>query len=303
MINVSPDQITQWFRHSRLGINGFPAPNEIKTDCPYCGYSNFYFNVVKQVGKCHKANCGGTPKLEDLIEVIGYGPIEDDIYRPPVPRGGPKEPEPLTLEALPLVTFKDNEYKIWSTKAWDYLVSRNLTLAHILRHDIRWNGKRVIVPVYNTNGDVVQHVGRLVEGEGLRYKYHSGVNIQQFIFGWAEAKLWPRLTLVENTFNSIWLRETFYCTTNFGSNLSPQQIAMIKVSHAKSVALLWDEGADNNALKAVHKLTKIGIPACFAQINGQPDDHPLPKLVDWVEQTHKAANDGKLYVNFRGNNA
>jgi hypothetical protein len=302
MINTSPEQIVRWFKLSKLGINAQPQKHEVNTECPFCGHPAFYFNVSKQVGKCHRASCGRTPTLEDLVGEVGYGPDEDEIYRPSISRGGEAQgPEPLTLEAPPLITFDTikDEYSIWNAKAWEYLGGRSLSLAHVIRHDIRWDGKRIIVPVKGEDGCVYQYVGRLVEGEGLRYKYASGVNIQQFIFGWSEAKLWPRLSLVENTFNASAWRESFYCSTNFGSNLSAQQIAMIKNSHAQSVALLWDEGAESNALKGVRSLTKVGVPAAYCQIIGQPDDHPLAKLVEWNEDTHEAALKGEPFIDRR----
>lgn len=144
------------------------------------------------------------------------------------------------------------------------------------------------MPIRDEEGRVVQYVGRLVEGDGLRYKY-ARKHVQKYIFGWSESKLWNTLCLVENTFNSIWLRESLNCTTNFGSNLSPRQINMIKSSHAKSVVLLWDEGTGAACRKAVKALRKVGVPAAFVSMNGQPDDHPLSNLVSWADDAHELA--------------
>lgn len=144
----------------------------------------------------------------------------------------------------------------------------------------------------------MNYVGRLKPSRSdtgkLRYKYAPGVKTNNYIFGWDECTLWPELTLVENTFNSIWLRNHINCSTNFGSHLSDRQIELIASSKAiKTVLLLWDEGAEISAQKAVKRLRNAGIASCLARIKGQPDNHSLETLVELATLGHKAAKVGK----------
>lgn len=180
---------------------------------------------------------------------------------------------------------------------------RRLFLQDILKWNIHFDPttNRIIVPVYE-EGKLVQYVGRLlwgVRGTGAgdkRYKYASGASIGKYLLGWGEAKRWEKLTLVENTFNAIWLRDKLYCSTNFGSHLSKEQIDKIEKSKVKSVVLLWDEGAEARAEKAVRQLHKRAINAVYLVIKGQPDDYRLEDLIEICNNAHEQTKGGKLRI-------
>ena len=64
--------------------------------------------------------------------------------------------------------------------------------------------------------------------------------------------------------------------------------------------LLWDEGADKNAERAVNKLREIGIKATYVKIRQQPDNYPEKTLADIVKNSHKLAKNGKgLFLDAR----
>jgi hypothetical protein len=123
----------------------------------------------------------------------------------------------------------------------------------------------------------------------LRYLYCPGVKTREYIFNWDNARHWKRLSLVENTFNAMWLRNYQY-TTNFGSHMSEAQAQLIAASAVESVVLVWDENAEREAEKAVNLLqNKFGIPAAYVKISGQPDDHPKEMLLGILDQAHEVA--------------
>ena len=154
---------------------------------------------------------------------------------------------------------------------------------------------RVYVPVYYKE-KLVSYVGRDILGlTPYRYKYPKGSKISEHFLGWDEAKLWNKLTLVENTFVSIWLRNYLNCTTNFGSHLSEKQIEKIKkMKHLESVAIMWDKGAEERAENACLKLACLGIPAAYARLKGQPDDYTLEEIIYIGNKTHERAKKGKF---------
>jgi hypothetical protein len=179
---------------------------------------------------------------------------------------------------------------------------RRLTTQDIIKWNIHYDpiSTRIIVPVYE-EGKLVQYVGRLLWGVDAdatekRYKYASGASIGKYLLGWGEAKRWEKLTLVENTFNAIWLRDKLYCSTNFGSHLSIEQIDKIEKSKVKSVVLLWDEGAEARAEKAVRQLHKRAINAVYLVIKGQPDNYALEDVVEICNNAHQETKGRKLRI-------
>ncbi len=184
-------------------------------------------------------------------------------------------------------------------------VDRNVGTKDIIKWNIHYDpiSHRVIVPVYE-EGKLVQYVGRLLWSyhafaNEKRYKYGSGSSIGKYLLGWGEAKRWEKLVLVENTFNAIWLRDKLYCSTNFGSHLSTEQIDKIEKSKVKSVVLLWDAGAEARAEKAVRQLHKRAINAVYCVIKQQPDNYHLENLEVMCHNAHEQALKGRL-LRFEG---
>jgi hypothetical protein len=175
----------------------------------------------------------------------------------------------------------------------------NIPLAE--KFNIHYNDEFIFVPVY-ANREFVQYVGRRYD-IGLqnifdvphkqRYSYFKGVSINKYIFNWDEAKNWPYITLVENTFNAIWLNE-HNVTTNFGSYLSNDQINLLVNSRAKAVIFLWDGGTGKQSWKAGCALQAKGIKTGRIIIHNQrgdaqPDNFSVNLLEKSIEECLLAA--------------
>jgi len=256
--------------------------NELNFPCPKCGHESHYFNIKKQVGYCHRAGCHATFDIEEIIRIVGYPP-ELAGYVP----GMEKKKKREVKVKLPRGAVRVGPNDV----AVSALAERGVTWDLIQKFDIHTNDTHIIVPIYE-NGELVQYNSRRVnkkathtewfsaiDPDALRYKYASGRPITDFILGWDECKMWDEITLVENTFVSMWLRD-LKVTTNFGSYLSPRQVDMLLHSKIQRVTLLWDEGADSQ--KAVRKLRKVGIPARRIDILGQPDDYTKPEIKEMI---------------------
>ena len=252
--------------------------NELNFPCPTCGHESYYFNIRKVLGYCHRAGCHTTHNLEQMIDIVGYGP-ELAGYVP-----GMEKKERKVVE----VTMPKEAVKIKCTDVEVVaLDERGVTWDMIQKWNIHTNKTHIIVPIYE-DGKLAQYNSRRVnknvswehwfsaiDPDALRYKYASGVPITNFILGWNECKLWEDITFVENTFVSMWLRD-LGVTTNFGSYLSPRQVDMLVHSRVKRVTFLWDEGA--NSQKAERMLKRVGIAARSIYIKGQPDDHTKEEI-------------------------
>jgi hypothetical protein len=170
------------------------------------------------------------------------------------------------------------------------------------RFNLHFDGLYVYLPVYS-EGKLVSYIGRRAwwfESTAKRYNNATGTRTNQYLFNWEEARHWHRLTLVENTFNAIWLREPCNTVSTFGSTLSEEQAQLIARCPFESVAIIWDEGADRTADKAVQRLrNKYGVAAAFGKITGQPDDFSVSYITEVVSKVHEAAKRGDRWVNMR----
>lgn len=276
---------------------------EVKMACPDCGHLNFYFNTHKQIGFCHRATCHSKPTLDDLIDRMGYGP-EDAGWVPSTTavnnREGEQSSRPVFPPGTKLVAeghviyrrharhvygdyiIQDN-VKFNDPYVWEALRTRGVGTTSVIKHKLHYNYKYIYVPIYDTEGNMVQYVGRRIDRrqpathawrlgsdiEHERYKYASGTPISQFMWDWTFWREQRNLILVENTFNAIKYR---FCT-NFGSHLSNKQLDMIQRSMVSNVVLLWDGGTAQKQCDAAAKLRSKGVNAITVEIDQQPDDH------------------------------
>jgi len=282
-----------WF-HKTLGINNQPNSNEIQTNCPQCGYENFFFNTKKEVGICHKAKCHWRPTADELIEYIGFAPDEWGIFE--IEEEDSQEVE-ISIPDEPLLEMVDGQCMTSWPEAVEYLSKRGVTWQDILRFDIRCDTDRIYVPI-KYEGKLVNYNSRSLTNIGKKYLYAPGVSTSKYIFGWDECKLWDFLTLVENTFVSIWLRNSLNCSTVFGSSLSEDQANLILNSKIKTVVLFWDENTEKKCAKACELLASKGIQACYIHpMKGQPDDYSIEFITNAVKNAHLAAKKGIVIYN------
>lgn len=291
--------IRQFIGH-HFGITSVVGQEIRVAECPECGEDKFYFNTSKQLGHCHRATCDYSCNLNHLINVVGMPPSEDPIHASDLV----KEEKPYVDIELPaalynVVDITDDGLRVYSEMAMRYLRERGIPEWDAARFNLKWDGKHIYVPV-TYDGSLESYVRRLVLGEGKRYDYPVGGRHSQIFFGWEEAKDWPRVTLVENTFVAIANRNKHHCTTNFGSYLGEAQIRLLELSKCATIALLWDEGAEKRAGNAVDKLRRVGKSAAYALMRGQPDDHDEETLSAVVLATHKAARQGATRSDYFG---
>jgi hypothetical protein len=279
--------------------------DELQFNCPKCDHPSFFFNLLKKIGYCHRASCHWTPSIQDLNRYTRtkFGNTVTQEY---VPVERPSQVKIEMPESDPLVELRDGIYLTRFPNAIKGLEVRNLSVAKIYQYGLRFNGIRVYVPVFY-EGKLVNYVGRRafwkdkeLEHAGVpKYEYCTGAQTSHYLFNWDAARLWPRLTFTENTFNAMWLSDVCHGSTNFGSHISATQLELLRMSKAKSVVLLWDEGAEDRAGVCVERMRKLGIPSIYVALAGQPDNHPVEKLVEWVTKAHERATLRELCLKVR----
>ena len=268
--------------------------------CPKCGHENFYFNVQKRLGYCHRAKCHNRPKLSDLIDIVGYrpGPSEASglFFRPE------KKTKQIKVE-LPSDAIPVKE----DLEARDALQLRGISGDSAARYQIHSTQHYIIVPVFHYRKLVNLVQRRIQRGSDniwdvphkQRYLYLKGVSTSKYLFNYPFESN-RHLTLVENSFNTIWLNDTVnlpwahITSTNFGSHLSDAQIELIIKSDVETVFFLWDQGAI--ATDAITKLKKAGIRAgSFFLKKGQPDDYTKSEIIRIIDEAHLALGQGRFY--------
>ena len=277
--------------HDSIGVDGQRGA-EVRTQCPKCGHSNFYFNLNKQVGHCHSASCHWNPRLKDLIEHVGYGPEKIGFYQPRIEKPVVEAEIELPGGVLPVLFYEGPILMTNNEVAYEYLKGRNIADSTIVRFEIQATGNRIFLSVREA-GKLESYVSRSINKKG--YLYPEGGRHSRTLLGFDECKLWDRLVLVENSFVSLWLRGE-NCSTNFGSHLSTFQIDKIKNSKIKRVIILWDEGAEIAAEKAVRALRSAGVRAITLSINGQPDDHSIEEIREFIKKAEGAIDNRGVFV-------
>ena len=278
-----------------------PRTNEAHFSCPQCGRENFFFNVSKRVGVCHHSKCKWKPRLKDIskylkLSVSAQGERSDTT---PLPAPGPISVT-FPTGSVRLITRVSGHYMTRNQRATEEIAKRGVSVEDQFIYGLRITDDRVIIPVYENN-KLVNYVSRLIWWLPLeskcKYLYCPGVKTNNYIFNWDNVKHWDRITLVENSFNAI-IYNNEQVTTNFGSYLSPIQIEKLPHGRVESIVLLWDEGAEESAEKAVKPLRGKGIPSCFVRIKGQPDNHEIETIRKWIREGHIVARKGReLFYN------
>lgn len=291
--------LARYFRGTyskQTGESNFP--------CPRCKHHMFYFNVKKQVGYCHRDRCHWKPTLADLVQIVGHGP-EDSFGAPNYEGKAQRSDLEIVLPegSQKLVDMVDGKLVEPFPHASEEVAKRGVDRSSQYLFNLHLGNGRVYIPVYH-NGKMISYVGRtcwwLPLDASLKYKYPKGIRVTDYLFNWDMLKQAEQLTLVENTFNAIWIWNNLTgCTSTFGSNLSDRQIELISQGEAKSVVIMWDEGADHSAAKAVKKLKAKGVRATYLKIHGQPDDHALDYIDQMILDGYAAAADGTDSLKYR----
>lgn len=282
------------FKKSRSGM-------EVNFPCPKCGHSDFHFNLEKRKGFCFRARCHWAPSLQNLKPYFkgSLSSLDESLEDT---RSEDPTPLKISLPGEVLVWKNKGQFHTRNRKAMEEVLKRGVSVIDQYVFGLTVTEDRVYIPVYE-KGQLVNYVGRLFWwvpfASPMRYTYATGVRTSDYLFNWDSASKWSELSLVENSFNGIWLHK-FCCTTNFGSSLSEMQIENITKGKAESVVLLWDEGADISAERAVKKLQDNGLSCAYIKIKGQPDDHSEEFIKNLIHEGHKLAKTGnKIFLDAR----
>ena len=188
----------------------------------------------------------------------------------------------LPKEAKPLWNGGDSVQKLHALK---FIMERGLTMEDVVRYNLHYclNGvyqNRIIVPSYDSNGQLNYFVGRDFYKGGMKYKNPP---IPKDIIGFALYIDWSQpIVLCEGVFDAIAIKNN--SIPLFGKTILPKLFEKILTKKVKHIIISLDEDAFQDSLKMIKKFFDNGISVNFVKLtNSDPSDLGYKKMIDKLE--------------------
>ena len=188
----------------------------------------------------------------------------------------------LPKEAKPLWNGGDSVQKLHALK---FIMERGLTMEDVVRYNLHYclNGvyqNRIIVPSYDSNGQLNYFVGRDFYKGGMKYKNPP---IPKDIIGFDLYIDWSQpIVLCEGVFDAIAIKNN--SIPLFGKTILPKLFEKILTKKVKHIIISLDEDAFEDSLKMIKKFFDNGISVNFVKLtNSDPSDLGYKKMIDKLE--------------------
>ena len=188
----------------------------------------------------------------------------------------------LPKEAKPLWNGGDSVQKLHALK---FIMERGLTMEDVVRYNLHYclNGvyqNRIIVPSYDSNGQLNYFVGRDFYKGGMKYKNPP---IPKDIIGFDLYIDWSQpIVLCEGVFDAIAIKNN--SIPLFGKTILPKLFEKILTKKVKHINISLDEDAFQDSLKMIKKFFDNGISVNFVKLtNSDPSDLGYKKMIDKLE--------------------
>ena len=188
----------------------------------------------------------------------------------------------LPKEAKPLWNGGDSVQKLHALK---FIMERGLTMEDVVRYNLHYclNGvyqNRIIVPSYDSNGQLNYFVGRDFYKGGMKYKNPP---IPKDIIGFDLYIDWSQpIVLCEGVFDAIAIKNN--SIPLFGKTILPKIFEKIINKKVKHIIISLDEDAFQDSLKMIKKFFDNGISVNFVKLtNSDPSDLGYKKMIDKLE--------------------
>ncbi len=286
-----------------LGDHGLHYPNrgQISFNCPVCddgrNKHNLEVNYIDGVYKCwscgdSEGTHGSIKKLFDKYANKRYQKLFN-ILRPDENKKVEKKKKPKVILPDNFTLFKDSHpvYPV-RKQAYNYLKSRGITDEIIEKFGIGFCDKgshmgRIIIPSYNTKGELNYYVGRSWDPKS-RAKYRNPEAEKEKIIFWESLIDWNKdIYLVEGAFDGMFLDNP---VVMLGKHMSELLFETIYNNAKADVTICLDGDAWTNAVKIYHelnggelwgriKIVKLPLDRDVCDLKGQIEDF-FVKILD-----------------------
>lgn len=167
------------------------------------------------------------------------------------------------LEIVESRTYSDtwwDRFDSWILPYWEERFSAEVIRLYRLGYDP--DRDRPCYPLWDSNGSIIGPVYRSIDGLGPKYRYPTGANTSELIFGVRELEQTKTLILVEGAMDVVAVREAGYdAVGSYGSRLYPKQIAALRRLGTSRVLVAYDDdlAGREGGRAAIRDLSAAGI--------------------------------------------
>ena len=247
----------------------------IQTGKWHCWVSNQgghnFFQLLKQVG-------ASRDHYKELNEIMGSSySVSNKKEDKPTIVTLPKEYKPLYIE----------DGSIQQLHALKFLMERGLSEYDILKYNIGYcvSGlyqNRIIIPSYDSNGQLNYFVGRDFYKGGMKYKNPP---ISKDIVGFDLYINWNEpLILCEGVFDAISIKRN--AIPLFGKTISKKLSTKIIEKKTKHIVIALDNDAFHQSIEMISKFLDMGVEVNFVKLQDNQD----PGELGYIKMSEKINN-------------
>ena len=257
----------------------------------HCWVSNQGGHKLYQLFKKLKASKEQYDELTDLVGGFqslssNREKVKENIVRLP------KEFKPLL----------SNGNSIIAKHSRVYLNNRNVSNGDILRYGIGYceegmYSNRVIVPSYNSDGELNYFVGRDIYEGGFKYKNPP---VSKDVIGFDLFINWNEpIILCEGVFEAIAIKRN--AIPLFGKTIPKSLKKKIYEKKVKEIYILLDKDAISDAIKITDDLMKNGISVYFVSLSEEdPSDMGFKKVINLIKETKQTSFSDLMRIKLNG---
>ena len=257
----------------------------------HCWVSNQGGHKLYQLFKKLKASKEQFDELTDLVGGFqslssNREKVKENIVRLP------KEFKPLL----------SNGNSIIAKHSRVYLNNRNISNGDILRYGIGYceegiYSNRVIVPSYNSDGELNYFVGRDIYEGGFKYKNPP---VSKDVIGFDLFINWNEpIILCEGVFDAIAIKRN--AIPLFGKTIPKSLKKKIYEKKVKEIYILLDRDAISDAIKITDDLMKNGINVYFVSLSEEdPSDMGFKKVINLIKETKQTSFSDLMRMKLNG---
>ena len=183
-----------------------------------------------------------------------------------------------------------------------YLNNRNVSNGDIIRYGVGYceegmYANRVIVPSYNSDGELNYFVGRDIYEGGFKYKNPP---VSKDVIGFDLFINWNEpIILCEGVFDAIAIKRN--AIPLFGKTIPKSLKKKIYEKKVKEIYILLDKDAISDAIKITDDLMKNGINVYFVSLSEEdPSDMGFKKVINLIKETKQTSFSDLMRMKLNG---
>ena len=294
-----------------IGNNGrqLKKANEYMYWSPFTSHHKpkLQINIQTQKWHCWVSNQGGH-KLFQLFKKLNATKEQYDELREIV--GDFKSKSSFKSKEKKKSLHLPKEFKpLWNggdsiikRHALSYLTKRGMGMADIIRYNIGYcseglYGNRIIVPSYDSDGNLNYFVGRDIYSGGMKYKNPP---ISKDIIGFDLFINWDEpIVLCEGVFDAMAIKRN--AIPLFGKTIPKKLMKKIYEKQVKTIYILLDSDAYWDSIKMTDVLMRNGIDVQLIKLKDKdPSEMGFKKVIDVIKQSSKTSFSDLIRMKLNG---